>query len=173
MLTIDSNVQEVLCLVATGGDVQGQFHDLMELFRPRGKSADINYVQEPLCRRRLLFTGDLTLLVAIQDSSCRVHYHPEGTTHMAFKMNAYECMEIPMFGNILQIYWFISAYSFHRGTDILLHGGFSLTHNTLAHVRAWILYKKSHKRAQRVMCYGQIWMMERMGYFTTWCRLHI
>lgn len=70
ILTKESNVQEVRCPVTVCGDVHGQFHDLMELFKIGGKSPDTNY----------LFMGDyvdrgyysvetVTLLVALKVSS--------------------------------------------------------------------------------------------------------
>ena len=43
-MTKESNVQEVKCPVTVCGDVHGQFHDLMELFRIGGKSPDTNYL---------------------------------------------------------------------------------------------------------------------------------
>lgn len=69
ILTKESNVQEVSCPVTVCGDVHGQFHDLMELFKIGGKSPDTNY----------LFMGDyvdrgyysvetVTLLVALKVS---------------------------------------------------------------------------------------------------------
>lgn len=70
ILTKESNVQEVRCPVTVCGDVHGQFHDLMELFKIGGKSPDTNY----------LFMGDyvdrgyysvetVTLLVALKVSN--------------------------------------------------------------------------------------------------------
>ena len=70
ILSKESNVQEVKCPVTVSGDVHGQFHDLMELFKIGGNSPDTNY----------LFMGDyvdrgyysvetVTLLVALKVSS--------------------------------------------------------------------------------------------------------
>lgn len=44
ILTKESNVQKVRCPVTVCGDVHGQFHDLMELFKIGGKSPDTNYL---------------------------------------------------------------------------------------------------------------------------------
>ena len=67
ILSVDSNVQEMICPVNVCGYVNGQFHDLMELFKIGGNSPDTNY----------LFMGDyvdrgyysvetVTLLVALK-----------------------------------------------------------------------------------------------------------
>ena len=40
----ESNVQPVRCPVTVCGDIHGQFHDLIELFRIGGRSPDTNYL---------------------------------------------------------------------------------------------------------------------------------
>lgn len=44
VLLEESNVQPVRCPVTVCGDIHGQFHDLMELFRIGGKAPDTNYL---------------------------------------------------------------------------------------------------------------------------------
>ncbi|KAF1781240.1 Metallo-dependent phosphatase-like [Phytophthora cactorum] len=44
VLVQESNVQPVRCPVTVCGDVHGQFHDLMELFRIGGHAPDTNYL---------------------------------------------------------------------------------------------------------------------------------
>jgi len=44
ILSTEVNVQPVKCPVTICGDVHGQFHDLMELFKIGGRSPDTNYL---------------------------------------------------------------------------------------------------------------------------------
>jgi serine/threonine-protein phosphatase 2A catalytic subunit len=44
VLQEESNVQPVRCPVTVCGDIHGQFHDLMELFRIGGPNPDTNYL---------------------------------------------------------------------------------------------------------------------------------
>jgi serine/threonine-protein phosphatase 2A catalytic subunit len=44
VLQEESNVQPVKCPVTVCGDIHGQFHDLMELFRIGGPNPDTNYL---------------------------------------------------------------------------------------------------------------------------------
>uniref|UniRef100_A0A2K5CSE1 protein-serine/threonine phosphatase n=1 Tax=Aotus nancymaae TaxID=37293 RepID=A0A2K5CSE1_AOTNA len=67
ILTKESNVQEVRCPVTVCGDVNGQFHDLMELFRSGGKSPDTNSLFIGDCVDRGYYSVEtVTLLVALK-----------------------------------------------------------------------------------------------------------
>ena len=61
-----SNVQEVWCPVTICRDVNGQFHDLVELFRIGGKSPDTNYLfMGDYANRGYYLVETVTLLVAL------------------------------------------------------------------------------------------------------------
>ena len=111
ILAKESNVQEVKCPVTVCGDVHGQFHDLMELFRIGGRSPDTNY----------LFMGDyvdrgyysvetVTLLVALKVryreriTILRGNHESRQITQVYGFYNACVNMEIRMCGSTLLIY---------------------------------------------------------------------
>ncbi|XP_064163305.1 serine/threonine-protein phosphatase 2A catalytic subunit beta isoform isoform X2 [Anguilla rostrata] len=145
ILTKESNVQEVRCPVTVCGDVHGQFHDLMELFRIGGKSPDTNY----------LFMGDyvdrgyysvetVSLLVAL-----KVRY-PERITILRGNHESRQITQVYGFydeclrkyGNANVWKYFTDLFDYLPLTALVdgqifcLHGGLSPSIDTLDHIRA-------------------------------------
>jgi len=141
----ETNVQPVKCPVTVCGDVHGQFHDLVELFRIGGETPDTNY----------LFMGDYV---------DRGHYSVETVTYLvALKVRYPERVTI-LRGNhesrqITQVYgfydeclrkyssanvwnWFTELFDYLPLTAIVenqifcLHGGLSPNVDTLDTIRA-------------------------------------
>ncbi|KAI4813984.1 hypothetical protein KUCAC02_003202 [Chaenocephalus aceratus] len=145
ILTKESNVQEVRCPVTVCGDVHGQFHDLMELFKIGGKSPDTNY----------LFMGDyvdrgyysvetVSLLVAL-----KVRYRERITilrgNHESRQITQVygfydECLR--KYGNANVWKSFTDLFDYLPLTALVdsqifcLHGGLSPSIDTLDHIRA-------------------------------------
>ncbi|KAI4903852.1 hypothetical protein NFI96_034009 [Prochilodus magdalenae] len=145
ILSKESNVQEVRCPVTVCGDVHGQFHDLMELFKIGGKSPDTNY----------LFMGDyvdrgyysvetVTLLVSL-----KVRYRERITilrgNHESRQITQVygfydECLR--KYGNANVWKYFTDLFDYLPLTALVdtqifcLHGGLSPSIDTLDHIRA-------------------------------------
>ncbi|OQR91133.1 serine/threonine-protein phosphatase PP2A catalytic subunit [Achlya hypogyna] len=145
VLRNESNVQPVRCPVTVCGDVHGQFHDLMELFRIGGHAPDTNY----------LFMGDYV---------DRGYYSVETVTLLVALKVRYKDRIFILRGNhesrqITQVYGFydecLRKYGtpnvWRQFTDVFdylpltavvenqifcLHGGLSPSIDTLDHIRA-------------------------------------
>ncbi|KAK8762481.1 hypothetical protein V5799_026250 [Amblyomma americanum] len=163
ILAKESNVQEVKCPVTVCGDVHGQFHDLMELFRIGGKSPDTNY----------LFMGDyvdrgyysvetVSLLVAL-----KVRYRERITilrgNHESRQITQVygfydECLR--KYGNANVWKYFTDLFDYLPLTALVdgqifcLHGGLSPSIDTLDHIRAL-------DRLQEVPHEGYNWCHDR------------
>ncbi|MED6242588.1 serine threonine-protein phosphatase [Ataeniobius toweri] len=145
ILTKESNVQEVRCPVTVCGDVHGQFHDLMELFKIGGKSPDTNY----------LFMGDyvdrgyysvetVSLLVALKVrfqeriTILRGNHESRQITQVYGFYD--ECLR--KYGNANVWKYFTDLFDYLPLTALVdsqifcLHGGLSPSIDTLDHIRA-------------------------------------
>jgi serine/threonine-protein phosphatase 2A catalytic subunit len=145
ILKDEDNVQPVKCPVTVCGDIHGQFHDLMELFRIGGNPPDTNY----------LFMGDyvdrgyysvetVTLLIAF-----KVRYKDRITilrgNHESRQITQVygfydECLR--KYGNANIWRFFTDLFDYLPLTALIeqqifcLHGGLSPTIDTLDQVRA-------------------------------------
>uniref|UniRef100_A0A2K6T3W8 protein-serine/threonine phosphatase n=1 Tax=Saimiri boliviensis boliviensis TaxID=39432 RepID=A0A2K6T3W8_SAIBB len=130
ILTKESNAQQVRCPVTVCGDVNGQFHDLMELFRSGGKSPDTNSLFMGDCvDRRYYSVETVTLLVAL-----KVPYHECITilqvNHESRQITQVCCFYDDYFFDYLPLTALVDRQIF------CLHGGLSPYIDTLDHIRA-------------------------------------
>lgn len=145
ILSKESNVQDVKCPVTVCGDVHGQFHDLMELFKIGGRSPDTNY----------LFMGDyvdrgyysvetVTLLVTLKVrfphriTILRGNHESRQITQVYGFYD--ECLR--KYGNANVWKYFTDLFDYLPLTALVdsqifcLHGGLSPSIDTLDHIRA-------------------------------------
>ncbi|KAJ2989719.1 hypothetical protein NUW58_g3323 [Xylaria curta] len=145
VLQEESNVQPVKCPVTVCGDIHGQFHDLMELFKIGGPNPDTNY----------LFMGDyvdrgyysvetVTLLVAL-----KIRY-PQRITILRGNHESRQITQVYGFydeclrkyGNANVWKFFTDLFDFLPLTALIdnqifcLHGGLSPSIDTLDNIRA-------------------------------------
>jgi len=144
ILMEESNVQEVKCPVTVCGDVHGQFHDLLELFRIGGSCPDAN----------LLFMGDyvdrgyysvetVTLLVALKTryrhrlTILRGNHESRQITHVYGFYD--ECVRKYGSPNVWKIFTDLFDYlpltALIENKIFCLHGGLSPTIDSLSQIR--------------------------------------
>jgi len=172
ILSKESNVQAVKCPVTVCGDVHGQFHDLMELFKIGGRSPDTNY----------LFMGDyvdrgyysvetVSLLVCL-----KVRYSSRITilrgNHESRQITQVygfydECLR--KYGNANVWKYFTDLFDYLPLTALVdsqifcLHGGLSPSIDTLDHIRALDRLQEVLMKVLCVIFYGLILMIEVAG----------
>ncbi|CAD6564042.1 MAG: hypothetical protein ASARMPRED_002672 [Alectoria sarmentosa] len=145
VLQDESNVQPVKCPVTVCGDIHGQFHDLMELFKIGGPNPDTNY----------LFMGDyvdrgyysvetVTLLVALKIrfpqriTILRGNHESRQITQVYGFYD--ECLR--KYGNANVWKYFTDLFDYLPLTALIdnqifcLHGGLSPSIDTLDNIRA-------------------------------------
>ncbi|RHZ22742.1 hypothetical protein DYB26_014960, partial [Aphanomyces astaci] len=145
VLRNESNVQPVRCPVTVCGDVHGQFHDLMELFRIGGHAPDTNY----------LFMGDyvdrgyysvetVTLLVALKVRYKDRVFILRGNHESRQITQVYgfydECLRKYGTPNVwrqfTEVFDYLPLTAVVENQIFCLHGGLSPSIDTLDHIRA-------------------------------------
>lgn len=144
IMSEESNVQAVKCPVTICGDIHGQFHDLMELFKIGGYIPDVNY----------LFMGDyvdrgyysvecvtllLCLKVRFRDRITITRGNHESRQITQVYGFYDECMRKYGNANVWQMFTDVFDYlpltALVANSIFCLHGGLSPSIETLDHIR--------------------------------------
>ncbi|OMJ75510.1 hypothetical protein SteCoe_25325 [Stentor coeruleus] len=144
ILTAENSVQPVRCPVTVCGDIHGQFHDLMELFRIGGYLPDTNYLfMGDYVDRGYYSVESVTLLVCL-----KVRYRDRITltrgNHESRQITQVygfydECMR--KYGSAAVWKYFTDLFDYLPLTALVenkifcLHGGLSPSLDTLDHIR--------------------------------------
>ncbi|OMJ69855.1 hypothetical protein SteCoe_32311 [Stentor coeruleus] len=144
ILTAESSVQPVRCPVTICGDIHGQFHDLMELFRIGGYLPDTNYLfMGDYVDRGYYSVESVTLLVSLKVrfrdriTLTRGNHESRQITQVYGFYD--ECMR--KYGSAAVWKYFTDLFDYLPVTALVenkifcLHGGLSPSLDTLDHIR--------------------------------------
>lgn len=144
ILTSESSVQPVRCPVTVCGDIHGQFHDLMELFRIGGYLPDTNYLfMGDYVDRGYYSVESVTLLVCLKVrfrdriTLTRGNHESRQITQVYGFYD--ECMR--KYGSAAVWKYFTDLFDYLPLTALVenkifcLHGGLSPSLDTLDHIR--------------------------------------
>lgn len=144
ILTAESSVQPVRCPVTICGDIHGQFHDLMELFRIGGYLPDTNYLfMGDYVDRGYYSVESVTLLVSLKVrfrdriTLTRGNHESRQITQVYGFYD--ECMR--KYGSAAVWKYFTDLFDYLPLTALVenkifcLHGGLSPSLDTLDHIR--------------------------------------